>query len=108
MEPRAVTVTRVTILLAMVDTHHTDMSPAMGLHMRPPMGLRTPSQSALAASAPTIRRARLIFRTAVSGFNVRSEPGKHCRQTLELLTRLSVCGSGDVAFDCPARDDCVH
>jgi hypothetical protein len=82
MEPRAVTVTRITILIAMVDTHHTDMRPPMGLHMRPPMGLhmrppmglRTPSQSALAASVPTIRRARLIFRTAVSGFNVRSNP----------------------------------
>jgi hypothetical protein len=98
MELLATTVTRTTIHIAIVDMHHMDMRPAhmgpMGLHMGRPMGTQTLSQSALGASAPTIRRARLISRTAVSGFNVRSEPGKRCRQTLELLTRLQSCGLG--------------
>ena len=92
MEQPTTTVTRITIPIAMVDTHHTDMRPApmgpTGLHMGPLMAIQTLSQSALGASAPTIRRARLISRTTASGFNVRSEPGKRCRQTLELLTRL--------------------
>ena len=95
MEPPTVTVTRITILLAMVDTHHTVMRPLMAVHMLltmelRPTGLRTPSQSVPGASAPTIRRARLIFRTAVSGFNVRSRPGKHWRQTLEFACSYAV------------------
>jgi hypothetical protein len=98
MELPAATATRIMILIAVVDTHrtdhtdirlphtgHMDMRPP---HMGPPMGLRTLSLSAPDASAPTTRRARLISRTTASGFNVRSEPEKLFRQTMELLSRF--------------------
>src|SRR5262245_24447963 len=86
MEPPAATVTRITIHSAILDMDHMGLRPPlhmgpMGLHMGP-TGLQMLSLSAPGASAPTIRRARLIFRIAASGFNVRSEPGKRCRQTL--------------------------
>jgi hypothetical protein len=52
---------------------HTDhMRPHTGLHMRRRL---MPSQTVLAASAPTILQARPIFHTAASVCPARSKPG---------------------------------